>query len=294
MMVKVLMYAYCSGIRSSRKIAMALEHDVALRYLSGNQQPDHRTIADFRKDHLKELAALFPEVLELCREAGLVKLGRVALDGRRVAGNAALERNRTRSALEREINEILAEAEQVDAAEDEQYGPDQRGDELPKELRTRADRLRRLKQGLERLTEQAEKVRGEQAERIRTREEEEQRTGRKKRGRKPKPPEAVVDADQKANTTDPESRVMKTRKGWVQGYNGQAAVDCESQVIVAQAVTQEEVDYRQLEPMLACCAAQAGQRPVQCLADAGDWSEANAGLQNEETELFIATTKDWK
>ena len=119
MMVKVLFYGYCVGVRSSRKIAQALEQDVALRYLSGDQQPDFRTIADFRKDHGKELAALFPEVLELCKEAGLVKLGRVALDGRRVAGNAALERNRTREALEREVTKMLAEAEQQDAEEDE-------------------------------------------------------------------------------------------------------------------------------------------------------------------------------
>jgi transposase/IS5 family transposase len=294
MMVKVLVYGYCVGVRSSRKIAQALEQDVALRYLSGDQQPDFRTIADFRKDHLKELAALFPEVLELCKEAGLVKLGRVALDGRRVAGNAALERNRTREALEREVTKMLAEAEQLDTEEDEKYGPDRRGDELPEGLRTQAERLQRLQEAKARLTKEAEQARAEQAERIRAREEEERRTGRKKRGRKPLPPEAVVDPDQKANTTDPDSRIIKTRKGWVQGYNAQAMADCESQVIVAHMVTQDEVDFGQLQPMLECCDVQAGQRPQQCIADAGYWSEANAALEDDATELFIATTKDWK
>jgi transposase len=294
MMVKVLLYAYCVGVRSSRKIEQALGQDVALRYLAANQRPDFRTISDFRKTHLADLEALFPEVLELCKSAGLVKLGRVALDGRRVAANASLQRNRTREALEREVAKILAEAERIDAEEDERYGPDRRGDELPEGLRTRAERMKRLKEASERLKAQAEGERREQAERIRARQEEERKTGRTKPGPKLKAPEEVVDPKKKANTTDPDSRMMKTRKGWVQGYNGQAVVDCSSQVIVAQALVQKEVDHGLVEPMLDLCEVQAGGRPQECLADAGYWSADKSGLDGQSTELFIATTKDYK
>jgi transposase len=294
MMVKVILYAYSVGVRSSRKIAHALEHDVALRYLAANQRPDFRTIADFRKTHLKELDDLFPQILALCKAAGLAKLGRVALDGRRMAGNASLERNRTREALEREVRKMLAEAERVDAEEDKEYGPDRRGDELPEGFHTRAERMQRLKEARARLEAEAEDAKDQQAERIRAREEEERRTGRKKTGPKLKTPEEVVDPAKKANTTDPDSRMMKTRKGWVQGYNAQAVADCASQVIVAQAVTQKEVDHGLVGPMLDLCESQAGQRPLQCLADAGYWSADKTDLEDQVTELFIATTKDFK
>ncbi len=136
MMVKVILYAYCCGITSSRRIARAMEDTISLRYLSANQQPDFRTVSDFRKDHLATLESLFIDVLKLCQAAGLAKMGRVALDGRKVAGNAALEQNRTKEAIEKEVARILAEAERVDAEEDEKYGPDRRGDELPEELRS--------------------------------------------------------------------------------------------------------------------------------------------------------------
>lgn len=294
MMVKVLLYAYCHGVTSSRRIARGLENDVGLRYLSANQQPDFRTIADFRKDNLETLRGLHLEVLELCREAGLMKMGRVALDGRKVAGNAALARNRTREALEAEVDRILAEAERVDAEEDALYGEENRGDELPEELRSSKGRLERLQQAMQRLEAAEREAREAQEQKIAEREEEEARTGKKKRGRKPKAPDEVVNTDAKANTTDPDSRIMKARKGYVQGYNCQAVVDCQSQVIVAQAVTQEENDYAQLAPMLAECEKQTGTRPRELLADAGYWTDENAECEDEETELFIATKKDWK
>ena len=294
MMVKVLIYAYCHGITSSRRIARGLENDVGLRYLSANQQPDFRTIADFRRDNLDEIRGLHIEVLELCREAGLMKMGRVALDGRKVAGNAALARNRTRETLETEVEKILAEAERVDAEEDALYGEENRGDELPEELRSSQGRLQRLQQAMQRLEETEDEAREAQEQKIEEREEEETRTGKKKRGRKPKAPEEMVNPEAKANTTDPDSRIMKTRMGYVQGYNCQAVVDCQSQVIVAQAVTQEENDCRQLEPMLEECEKQAGERPEKLSADAGYWSEENAVLGDDLTELFIATKKDWK
>ena len=297
MLVKVLVYGYCMGVTSSRKLAAGCENEVALRYLTANQQPDFRTISDFRKDHLSALNELFVEVLGLCMEAGLVNLGRVALDGRKVAGNASLDQNRDEEWLQEEVRKLLAEAERVDAEEDAKQGKERRGDELPQGLRTREERRTRLEAALERIEEKKQQAVVKQEQKIEERRREEEGTGEKKRGRKPKDPEAAaleVAKKTKANVTDPESRILKTRRGWVQGYNGQAIADCESQVIVAQDLTQEENDVKQLGPMLARCEEQAGARPDELLADAGYWSEENAKLESEETELFIATTKDWK
>jgi transposase len=294
LMLKVLLYCYAVGVRSSRRIAQALEHDIAVRYLAANQQPDFRTIANFRTGHLAAFEQLFGSVLALCREAGLAKLGVVALDGRRVAANAALDQNRKQASLEREIAAILAEAERVDREEDAQYGIDVRGDELPEGLRTTAGRRERLTAALDLLAANTERARAKQAAKIEARAEEERRTGKKKRGRKPKPPEAVSAPDKTANTTDPESRIMQSRRGWVQGYNAQAMTDSTSQVIVAQTVTQDENDLQQLAPMLAQVKENTGAAPQVCTVDAGYWSEPNAALESEEMELFIATTKDWK
>jgi transposase len=294
LMLKVLLYCYAVGVRSSRKIAQALEHDVAVRYLAANQQPDFRTIADFRATHLAALEQLFGAVLALCQAAGMVKMGVVALDGRRVAANAALDQNRKAAALDRAIAEIFAEAERLDQEEDARYGVDVRGDELPAGMRTAAERLQRLQEARARLEAEAERARAAQAEKLAARVDEERRTGKKKRGRKPRPPNEVTDPDKTANTTDPDSRLLQSRRGWVQGYNAQAMVEAATQVIVAQAVTQDENDLRQLKPMLAQAQANTGAAPAACALDAGYWSEANAALESDETELFIATTKDWK
>ena len=297
MLVKVLVYGHSIGVTSSRKLAAGCENEVALRYLTANQQPDFRTISDFRKNHLAELNELFVEVLGLCQEAGLVKLGRVALDGRKVAGNASLDQNRDEEWLRKEVAKLLAEAERVDTEEDAQYGKERRGDELPEGMRTKEERRTRLEAALERIEEKKRQAAMKQERKIEERRREEAESGKKARGRKPKNPEvAALEAAKKtkANVTDPESRIMKTRRGWVQGFNGQAAADCKSQVIVAQDLTQEENDVRQLGPMLKRCEEQAGARPDEVLADAGYWSEENAKLESAETELFIATTKDWK
>lgn len=296
LMVKVLLYAYSVGLLSSRKIAQALEQDVAFRFLAANQQPDFRTLCTFRSEHREALEGLFVEVLALCREAGLVSLGRVALDGRKVQGNASLECNRTRAELEGaeqrlrdSVQQMLGEAEAVDAAEDQAYGSEQRGDELPPELRRKESRRKRLKEALASLEAREKEVQTAQAKRIAQREAEEKQQGRKKDGRKLKRAEAVkLPAQTKANPTDPDSRPQSTRRGWVQGYNGQAMVECESQVIVAQQLTQEQNDVHQLAPMLQRCQAQAGAQPRQVLADAGYWSEENAALEGQNTELFIA------
>ena len=295
MLLKVLVFGYCIGVRSSRKLNRLLERDVAFRYLAANQQPDFRTISDFRKDHRDEFEHLFVEILQLCREAGLADLGEVALDGRRVQGDASLAANRTHEKLEDEIQDILDEAAEIDAEEDEEYGPENRGDELPEELREQEDRLERLQEAKERLAAEEQQLKEEQAEKIRQREREEEEMGRKKRGRKPTPPEEVELPDEKkANTTDPESQTLKTHDGWVQGYNGQAMVDCANQIIVAQEITTDANDVQQLKPMLDACEEVNGKRPEKALADAGYWSEENAQLADGQTELFIATTKDWK
>ena len=295
LLLKVLVFGYCHGIRSSRKLARLLERDIAFRFLAANHQPDFRTISDFRKNHKSAFEALFEEILTTCREAELTDLGRVALDGRRVQGDASLQANFTRDQLREGVRKIIDEAERIDEEEDELYGPENRGDELPEDLRDPDDRLERIKEAIDQLDEREQDLKDEQAEKIRQREEEEKESGEKKRGRKPKHPDQVeLPDDTKANVTDPDSRTMKTHDGWVQGYNGQAMVDTESQVIVAQAVTDEANDKQQLEPMVERCEETNGERPDELLADAGYWSEANADLADEEMELFVATQKDRK
>jgi transposase len=287
MMIKVVLYGYCVGIRSSRKLDQALDQDVGFRYLAGNQRPDFRTLAGFRTEHTEALDGLFVHVLQLCREAGLVKLGHVALDGRRVAGNAALERNRTKAELLALVRKIREEAEAIDAAEDELYGVDKRGDELPEALQTREGRLKAIRAALDQVQKPEEKIRAAHEKKIKARREHEERTGKQPRGRKPKLQQEKL-LRLRANLTDPESRMMKTRKGFVQGYNGQAMVDCSSQVIVAQDLRQDPVDWALLKPMLDRCEAQAGARPAVCIMDGGYWSEANAALGDEKTRLYIA------
>jgi len=295
MMLKVLVFGYSIGERSSRKLARLLERDVAFRYLAANQQPDFRTINLFRKNHREEFEHLFVEILLLCKQAGLTDLEEVALDGTRVQGDAALEANFTREEIQEKISAILDEADEIDEEEDEQYGEDNRGDELPDELQDEEQRLERLEEALEKLDEEEQQLKEEQAEKIRKREQEEAATGQQKRGRKPTPPEETeLPDDTKANTTDPESQTLKTRNGWVQGYNCQAMVDCENQLIVAQDVTSDTNDTQRLEPMLERCEETNDERPDNVRADAGYWSKANADLQDNQTELAIATTKDGK
>jgi transposase len=300
MMVAVLLYAYCQGIRSSRRIAQALERDMGFRVVVANQQPDFRTICRFRAEHEEALEKLFGRVLRLCREAGLVRVGKVALDGTKVAANAALEANRSYPALEEEVRRILAEARAADAEEDALYGPDRRGDELPEGLGRRVERLKRLQEAKARLEREAEAAAQAVQEHLAQRQAEEEATGKKKRGRKPREVAPVPREEAKANSTDPDSRIMKTRQGYVQGYNVQAVVS-EDQVIVAVGVTQEANDVHQLAPMLRAAehnleAAGIEKRPRAALADAGYWSEANVTTctRPEGPELLIATTKDWK
>jgi transposase len=300
MMVGVLLYAYCQGIRSSRKIDRALERDVGFRVVAANQRPDFRTICRFRSEHEKAVERLFVQVLWLCREAGLVKLGVVALDGAKIAANAALDANRNHEAIEEEVRRMLAEAKKVDTEEDALFGPEQRGDELPEGLGRRVERLKRLQEAKSRLEQEAKAAARDAQERLAQRQAEEAASGKKKRGRKPKVVEPAPVKEAKANISDPDSRIMKARQGYVQGYNAQAIVS-QDQIIVANGVTQEENDVQQLKPMLEVMestleAAGIEDRPNAALADAGYWSEANAidCTCPEGPELLIATTKDWK
>lgn len=299
MMVSLLLYAYCLGERSSRKIERQCLVNVGFRVIAANQIPDYSTICRFRHWHAEALEGLFVEVLRLCAEFGLVRVGRVALDGTKIKANAALSANRTEESIREEVRRMLAEADAVDAEEDAKYGKDRRGDELPEELQTREGRLKRLHECKERLERKAEEKKAARGKKIEDRKAEEAATGKRKRGRKPKNPDEIERKQAKANVTDPESRIMKTRNGYVQGYNAQAAVT-EDQVIVAAEVTQEENDVRQLHPMIEKAvetleSAGVKEKMGAVLADAGYFSEKNlADASPDGPELFVATTKDWK
>ena len=310
MMVRLLLYGYARGVYSSRKIQTRTFEDVAFRYLSGDQHPDHATIAEFRKRHLEALSGLFTQALLLCSEAGLVKLGHVSIDGTKIKANASKHKamsygrmNETEARLKREIDALLAAAEKTDAEEDAQYGKDRRGDELPAELQRRESRLQKIgeaKAALEQeAKEKASQQRAEAEQKLAEREEEERRTGNKKSGRKPElpdPEQAKPDDTAQRNFTDPESRIMPdgANKGsFVQGYNAQIAVDSASQVIVAAEITQETNDKKQLLPMIAQIAANLEQKPEKVSADTGYFSEANVtDEQVKDVDLYVATGRD--
>lgn len=302
MMTQILLYAYCVGCPSSRKIEKRLHEDVAFRVLAANQTPDFRTIALFRKRHIEALKDLFTQVLRLCKRQGLVKLGAVALDGTKVKANAALDRNRTFEQLEKEADaldelagELLREADAVDEEEDRLYGEDKRGDELPEELCDISRRRETIDRLLQEMAVEAEREAAEKQAKIEAREREEEETGRKKRGRKPDPPDDTPDLEEKRNLTDPDSRIMKTRQGYVQGYNAQAVVDVDTDVIVAADVTQEANDVKQLVPMLKQVKAETGEDPEKAIGDAGYFSEENLeAFEGGRTELFIAVANEHK
>ena len=299
MMVALLMYAYCLGVRSSRQIERLCQRDVAFRVVAGNLRPDHVTIARFRQRHTEALKGLFTDILRLCKEAGLVKVGVVALDGTKIAADAALEANRTYESIRAEVETMLQEADSKDAEEDRLYGPEHRGDELPDTMRGRNGRLERLKRCRERLEGEATAAAADHARKLAERAAKEAETGQKLRGRKPKPVSESPEAQAKANVTDPDSRIMKTRRGFVQGYNAQAVATAD-QIIVAAEVTPEENDVGQLHPMLAATADELKAAGVEetvgaALVDAGYWSEANLEQADPDgPELFVATRKDWK
>jgi len=294
-LLALLIYAYSHGIRSSRVIERLCGRDAGYRFIVGDAVPDHTVIARFRQRHVARMREVFLAVLRLCHEAGLVRLGLVALDGTKVGADAALDANRTASRIDEQVAQMLAEAEATDAQEDGRSGA-QRGDELPAALARRGDRLARLQQCQDKLQRQAAEAASRQQEKIDARAAAEQASGKRRRGRKPKPADAAVDPDTVANATDPESGIMKTRHGWLQGYNAQVVTT--GQIILAADVTTEANDVHQLTPMLG--QAQANVASVvgndaelgAVVADAGYWSDANAATETDTCELFIATQKD--
>jgi transposase len=297
LLVKLLLYGYCTGKPSSRRIEQATYEEIPYRVLAANQHPDHDTIAAFRQMHLPALAALFIQVLRLCQRAGLVQLGHVALDGTKVLANASKHKamrygrmTETEQRLEQEIASLLAEAQRVDAAEDTQYGKGMRGNELPAELARRASRLAKIREAKAALETEAKVAAAEAVvvaqAKLAARERRAAETGRKPKGPAPTvsdPTEATPTPKAQRNFTDPESRIMVdgATKGFVQAYNAQAAVDGTAQVIVAAAVTQAANDKQQLVPMLTEVAENCGARPAAASGDAGYFSAAavtNAAL----------------
>lgn len=300
MMVGLLLYAYCMGMPSSRKIEQASYHSIPFRVLTANQHPDHDTIADFRSRHLKALSALFTEVLLLCRQAGLVKLGHVALDGTKVRANASKHKamsyrrmQQKEAELQKQINALLLQAEACDKKEDALYGKGNRADQLPEDLRfakTRLAKIREAKQALEQqAVERAKQQQREYQAKKRAWDNRSERRG----GRPPKAPSDKPKDNAQHNFTDPDSRVMVdgSTKSFEQCYNSQAAVDDKAQVIVAAAVTQQPVDRQQLAPMIQLLSKNTkGQMPAKLSADNGYYSEANCQvLQAAGIDPYIAT-----
>jgi len=271
MMVKVLLYAYCIGVPSSRRIAKRLEEDIAFRVLAANNTPDFRTISDFRKDHLKTLAGLFVQVLKLCQKAGLVKLGHVSLDGTKIKANASKHKamsykrmKEEEARLETEVQELLRKAQAVDEEEDHTYGKNKRGDELPKELAFRESRLKKIKEARAALEADA-------------RVEAEQLQGKGKAT-------GVPEDRAQRNFTDPESHIMPLPGGkqFEQAYNAQAAVDSANQIIVAAEVTGQPSDKGRAMPIMQQVKENTGVLPREMSADAGYFSS------DEVTKLTAA------
>jgi transposase len=277
MMVALLLYAYTQGVYASRRIAKACEERLDMMAVTGMQRPDFRTISEFRRRHLEALTALFAQVLRLCRKAGLIKLGHVALDGTKLAANASKHKAmsygrmaRAEAELAAEVAGWLARAEREDAADDAEHGPDHRGDELPawvKDKQARRARIRAAKAALEAEAQAAAPPPADA--------EPGPSAGMSDHGRPRRAQDGGPPARAQRNFTDPDSRVMKTRDGFVQGYNGQLAVDAAHQIIVAQRLTTNGSDQAGLVPLLAAATAALGRTPREVSADAGFCREAN-------------------
>jgi len=299
MMVSLLLYAYCVGMPSSRKIEQATYHQIPFRVLTANQHPDHDTIADFRKRHLLALANLFVNVLKLCQNAGLVKFGHVSLDGTKVRANASRHKAMSYKRMDAKITELenlvqkmLTDAQVCDHQEDELYGNGNRGNQLPKELRCRQSRLKRIRQAKKVIEQEAQTNFTLQQKAYKKKlKAKEQRDDR--RGRPPKAPSAEPDPNRQYNFTDPDSRVMVdgATKSFQQSYNCQAAVDEKDQIIVASGVTQNTNDKLQVTPLVKTIKTNCGGKlPKRISADAGYFSEDNCKLLASETiQAYIAT-----
>jgi len=287
MMTAVLLYAYCQGIYPSRRIAKACRERVDFMAVTGMQMPDFRTISDFRKRHLVALGELFVQVLRLCQQAGLVKLGHVALDGTKLKANAskhkAMSYGRMKKAeaeLQTIVSGWLRQAQAADAREDEEHGADQSGEELPDWVRDKQGRLEKIREARARLEAEAQAQASQKGE--------EKKSGSPGRPRKNEPGTPKDSAQ--TNFTDPQSRIMKSHDGFIQGYNAQAVVDADSQVIVAQGLTNNASDAPQLAVMVAQIKQNTGRQARELSADAGYCSEDNLKeLRRRHINGYIAT-----
>jgi hypothetical protein len=266
------LYAYTQGVFSSRRIARACEERVDFMAVTALQKPDFRTVNEFRRRHLKALGDLFVQVLRLCRRAGLVKLGHVALDGTKIKANAskhkAMSYARLQSA-EKELSDIVAgwfkRAEAEDEAEDAEFGKDRRGDELPDWVKNKQERLARIRAAKQALEEEAKQGKDDEDG-------------------------GTPNAKSQRNFTDPESRIMRTKDGFVQAYNCQAAVDHEHQIIVAATTTQSQNDQAELPKLLDAIKANTGEQAKEVSADSGYCSEENLkNLNRRRIRGFVAT-----
>ena len=289
MMVKVLLYGYATGTFSSRKLAKKLHEDVAFRVLGGENFPAHRTIAEFRQQHLMAFQGLFVQVVRVAKEVGLVRLGTVAIDGTKVKASASKHKamsygrmQEEEQRLQAQIEELTCRASQADAQEDALYGEDNSGEDIPEELKRREGRLQKIRAAMDRL-----KSRQAEADRQKGRSPE-----KKSRAKRPfgEPEKKSQD-----NFTDPESRIMKTSSGFDQCYNGQLAVDSETRLIVAAEVTQSAADVEQLLPMVEKSAEVAQEAPREVLADAGYRSETNLEkLEDKGIEGYVSLGREGK
>jgi transposase len=285
LMTKLLVYGYCTGVFSSRRMQKRLQEDIPFKVLAAGNEPDFRTISDFRKIHIGTLQNLFEQVLEIALESGTVKLGRVSLDGTKVKANASKHKamsygrmKEKQQQLKEEVKQLLAQAEAADEEEDRRHG-DRRGEELPDELRRRETRLAKIKMAKKVVEQRAREKAAEEGK----------GAGEAKKAQ-------PADKDQ-YNFTDPESRIMKGADGFVQGYNAQAAVEAERGLIVGQLVTEAANDKEQLKPMVEAIQQQSGQLPEAILADSGYCSDGNLEyLESSEQperkiDAYIATGK---
>lgn len=295
MMVKILIYAVITGIHSSRKIEKALHDDIGFRYLSANQQPDHWTISEFRRRHLEALGDLFIQSIQLAEKAGLVKLDQIAIDGTKIKANASKHSAMSYARMQKEeerltklINDYLEEAERTDQEEDSLYGKSN-GWSLPEELSTaekRREAIRKAKQELE--AEAREKVEKEQA----AKKEKAEQQGKEYKPRKKAMEKTPKDKAQR-NFTDMESRIMRNSdKAFIQGYNGQIAVDANTQIIVAADISNQAADVNQLPDIVEQAAVNTNKKIKEVSADAGYYSEDNLlFLERKEIEAFIPPEK---
>lgn len=293
-LLAVILYGHATGKAASRELEMACREEIPFRYLCGGLLPDHSTLARFRNRHGEHVARIFGQALRLCAESGLVRLGVVALDGTKIAANASLAANRTFETLARELETKAKEAKDAEAAG--------LSHAMPRVMARLQDRVARLEEAKSRLeAEQATRAQTHE-EHVQERETKERRTGKRLRGRKPKAVQAKPEESAKANPTDPDSRIMKTRKGYIQGYNAQLVVS-EDQIILAAEVVNEANDQAQFEPMMAkaevavaaLCLHGQERRIEAVTADAGYNKADNlAAAEAKPYVVLIALEKDHK